>query len=68
MNSLAYCIKCKQKAELKDGKIVYYKNGTPAERGVCAICGTKVSRILTKEEKVALKVKVQANPGGDINA
>lgn len=68
MNSVAYCIKCKQKTEMKDGKIVYYKNGVPAERGTCAICGTKVSRILNKIEKEALKVKAQADLGSGTNA
>lgn len=52
---LCYCIKCKQKVELKNGKIVYYKNGVPAERGECSVCGSKVSRILNKEERLALK-------------
>lgn len=66
--SQAYCIKCKQKTELKDGKIVYFKNGVPAERGTCATCGSKTSRILAKAEKEALKVKVQANLGSDTDA
>ena len=54
---LVYCIKCKTKQELKNGTISYYKNGTPVEKGVCAVCGSKVTWILTKAEREALKAK-----------
>jgi NAD-dependent SIR2 family protein deacetylase len=41
----AYCVKCKQKREMKDAKEVTMKNGKKAMTGVCAACGTKMFRI-----------------------
>jgi hypothetical protein len=41
----AYCFKCRAKRAIKDPKQVTLKNGKPATRGVCAVCGTKVFRI-----------------------
>ncbi len=57
MPGLVYCIKCKAKVEMKDGVFSYYKNGTPVEKGICVICGSKVTRMLSKEEREALKAK-----------
>ena len=59
INGIGYCIKCKAKVELKDGKIVYFKNGVPAERGLCSVCGSKVGRILTKIERAELKAQTR---------
>jgi len=52
---LGYCIKCKKKTELVDGQMGHYKNGTPVERGICSICKSKISRILTREERKELE-------------
>ncbi len=41
----AYCMKCRQKREMKNPKVVTLKNGRPAVQGVCPVCGTKVFRI-----------------------
>jgi len=41
----AYCVKCKEKREIKDAKEVSLKNGKPAVQGVCPVCGTKVFKI-----------------------
>jgi len=41
----AYCFKCRAKREMKNPEKVILKNGIPAVRGVCSICGTKVFRI-----------------------
>jgi len=41
----AYCMKCRQKRDIKDAKNVTLKNGRPAMQGVCPVCGTKVFRI-----------------------
>lgn len=49
-----YCIKCKDKVELKNTRTVYFKNGVPAEAGQCTRCDSKVSRILSKEERLKL--------------
>ncbi len=41
----AYCVKCKQKREMKDAKEVTMKNGKKAMTGACASCGTKMFKI-----------------------
>jgi len=41
----AYCVKCRNKVEIKNPKQVTLKNGRPATQGVCSACGTKVFRI-----------------------
>lgn len=51
---LAYCIRCKQKREVVNGKLDYYKNGTPVEKGTCKECSCRVTRILTREERTKL--------------
>ena len=40
-----YCVKCHTKREMKNGKSVTMKNGKPATKGVCPVCGTKMYRI-----------------------
>jgi hypothetical protein len=40
-----YCMKCRQKREIKDAKKITMKNGKPATQGSCPVCGTKVFRI-----------------------
>jgi NAD-dependent SIR2 family protein deacetylase len=41
----AYCVKCKEKREMKDAKEVTMKNGKSAMSGQCPKCGTKMFRI-----------------------
>lgn len=41
----AYCFKCRTKREIRNPQPVTLKNGKPATRGVCPVCGTKVFRI-----------------------
>ena len=45
----AYCMKCRQK-RMFDGQVVELKNGRPAAQGTCPVCGTKLTRILSKAE------------------
>lgn len=42
---LAYCVKCKQKREMLNAHEVTMKNGRPALRGICPVCGTSLNRI-----------------------
>lgn len=42
---VAYCMKCKEKVEMKDPKAVKMKNGKDAVTGVCSKCGTKMFKI-----------------------
>lgn len=44
-----YCVKCKQKGrEIKNGKEFVMKTGMKALRGNCAVCDTKMVKILGK--------------------
>ena len=40
-----YCVKCKEKRQMKNAKKVSLPNGRPAAQGVCPECGTKMFRI-----------------------
>jgi len=46
MAEMAYCVKCREKVEIKDPQQVTMKNGRPAMKGVCPKCGTGVYKIL----------------------
>ena len=44
----AWCVKCKAKREISEGKEVTMKNGRKAMKGKCPKCGTGMYRILGK--------------------
>jgi len=41
----AYCMKCRKTKEMANMKSVKMKNGRPATKGECPVCGTKMFRI-----------------------
>jgi DNA topoisomerase-1 len=41
----AYCLKCKAKREMQDPRPVFTANGSPATRGICPVCGTKMFKM-----------------------
>ena len=41
----AYCVKCRQKRDIKDPVADYNKAGAPVTKGTCSDCGTKVFRM-----------------------
>jgi hypothetical protein len=41
----AYCVKCRVKQEMKSPKAVTMKNGKPATKGVCPVCGSGMYKI-----------------------
>ncbi|HYF13358.1 MAG TPA: DUF5679 domain-containing protein [Candidatus Paceibacterota bacterium] len=45
----AYCVKCRKKRDMQNGKEVSMKGGRRAMQGVCGVCGTKMFRILGKK-------------------
>ncbi len=47
----AYCVKCREKVEIKDPQEVIMKNKRPAVKGNCSKCGTKVFRIKSSKDK-----------------
>ena len=46
---MGYCVKCREKREMKDTKEVSMKGDRRALKGVCVKCGTKMFRILGKK-------------------
>ena len=51
----AYCVKCKTKRIIKNPEETIMKNGRPAIRGICSVCGCKVFRITKmKKQKLVL--------------
>ncbi len=40
-----YCVKCREKRDVIEPEAVFTKNGTPALRGKCAVCGTTLFRM-----------------------
>ncbi len=50
---IAYCVKCREKREMKDPKEVAMKGKGGVERramtGTCVVCGTKMFKILGKK-------------------
>ena len=48
-----YCVRCKKKTEMKDAQRVTMKNGKPALKGQCVVCGTTVNAILSTAKKEA---------------
>ncbi len=45
----AYCVKCREKVEIKNPEETEMKNGRPAVKGECPNCGTGVYRIKSSE-------------------
>jgi hypothetical protein len=45
-------VKCRTKREF-DGQIVTMKNGRPAAKGTCPVCGTGIQRILGQDDAKA---------------
>jgi len=45
MNLNAYCVKCREKREIKDPVADYNAAGAPVTKGTCSVCGTKVYRM-----------------------
>ena len=38
-----YCMKCREKREMKDAREVTLKNGRQAMQGKCDVCGTTIT-------------------------
>lgn len=46
----AYCMKCKEARTMKDPEETTMKNGRPAVKGKCSVCGTGLYRIVKKPQ------------------
>jgi len=42
----AYCVKCREKVKMKNGKETTTKNGRKMMKGKCPDCGTTVNRFI----------------------
>ncbi len=40
-----YCVKCREKRDIIEPEAIFTKNGTPALRGKCVVCGTTLFRM-----------------------
>lgn len=40
-----YCVKCRSKRDANNVENVTMKNGKPAAKGVCSVCGTGMYKI-----------------------
>ncbi len=49
MDFEAYCVKCRTKRQIKGGKIEVSKSGRRMAKGICPVCGTKVTRFLSNK-------------------
>ena len=55
---VGYCVKCKEKRNIKNGEVVTMKGGKrKAYTGECIKCGTKIYKILSKEDAEKLEKK-----------
>lgn len=42
----AYCVKCKTTRKMTEAQLVTTKNGKPAAKGKCPVCGTTMMKFL----------------------
>jgi Domain of unknown function (DUF5679) len=59
-----YCVKCKAKRQIKGEQQVIMKNGRPATRGTCSVCGTKMFKIGGGPSKAVKKGKAKPKSKG----
>jgi hypothetical protein len=57
-----YCVKCKAKRQIKGEQQVIMKNGRPATKGTCSVCGTKMFKIGGGPSKAVKKGKTKPKP------
>ncbi len=41
----AYCLKCRKQQEMSNAEATTMKNGKPATKGKCPVCGTTMFKI-----------------------
>ena len=50
MDYEGYCVKCREKRNITDGKVEKTSKGRPMAKGKCPVCGTTVTRFLSDKE------------------
>jgi hypothetical protein len=51
MDFEGYCVKCREKRDVKEGEVKETPNGRRMVQGTCPVCSTKVTRFLPSEKK-----------------
>jgi ssDNA-binding Zn-finger/Zn-ribbon topoisomerase 1 len=46
----AYCVKCKTTRKMTEIQLVTTKNGKPAAKGKCPVCGTTMMKFLPSKK------------------
>jgi len=46
-----YCVRCREKRTIKDAQEVTMKNGRPAVKGVCPVCGGGMWKMLPRRRR-----------------
>lgn len=52
-----YCVKCRQKRQIKDARVEETKSNRRMAKGKCPVCGTTVTRFLSAKEGAEAKTK-----------
>jgi len=50
MEEQGYCVKCKAQRKMVKAQKVTMKNGRPAMKGVCSVCGTGMYKIMSSKK------------------
>jgi len=50
MDYEGYCVKCREKRQIKDGTVEKTAKGRSMAKGKCPVCGTTVTRFLSSKE------------------
>jgi hypothetical protein len=50
MDFEGYCVKCREKRDVKGGAVGETAKGRPMAKGKCPVCGTTVTRFLSAKE------------------
>lgn len=50
MDFEGYCVKCRQKRQVKNARVEKTKSGRSIAKGTCPVCGTTVTRFLSDKK------------------
>jgi hypothetical protein len=50
MDFEGYCVKCREKRSIKNGKVETTSNKRQLAKGTCPVCGTTVTRFLPNKK------------------
>lgn len=51
---MGYCVKEKASKPMKDAQLITLKNGKQALQGVCASCGTKMTKFVSAKKSTSV--------------